>query len=56
MDAGEDGLHQTTQLDLSGLGASRVTSRIYDMVELRKLNLSDNKLKRISPNIQYFQK
>lgn len=56
VDAGEDNLHQTTALDLSGLGAQYITSRIYDMVELQYLNLSDNRLKRISPNIQYFAK
>jgi Leucine-rich repeat (LRR) protein len=55
VDAAEDDIHNTTSLDLSGLGATRVTSRIYDMVELRDLNLSNNKLARISPNIQYFQ-
>lgn len=56
VDVGEDNLHETTALDLSGLGAKYITSRIYDMVELQYLNLSDNRLKRISPNIQYFSK
>lgn len=56
MDAAEDDLHNTQQLDLSGLGASRVTSRIYDLIELRELNLSHNKLTRISPNVQYFER
>jgi Leucine-rich repeat (LRR) protein len=53
VDQGEDDLHNTTYLDLSGLGATRLTSRIYDLVELKELNISDNKLNRISPNIQY---
>jgi Leucine-rich repeat (LRR) protein len=55
VDTAEDDLRSTTALDLSGLGATRVTSRIYDLAELRELNLSHNKLTRISPNIQYFQ-
>ena len=54
VDQGEDQLHETRAMDLSGLGAQRVTSRIYDLVELQYLNLSDNRLTRISPNIQYF--
>jgi Leucine-rich repeat (LRR) protein len=53
VDQGEDDLHNTTHLDLSGLGATRLTSRIYDLIELKELNISDNKLNRISPNIQY---
>lgn len=56
VDHGEDHLHETTALDMSGLGAARITSRIYDLVELRELNISCNKLTRISPNIQYFAK
>jgi Leucine-rich repeat (LRR) protein len=55
VDTAEDDLRNTIALDLSGLGATRVTSRIYDLAELRELNLSHNKLARLSPNIQYFQ-
>lgn len=45
-----------TELNLSGIGAKRFTSRIYDFAHLISLNLSNNKLRRISPNIQYMQK
>eukprot|EP00957_Ditylum_brightwellii_P106643 8136139-Ditylum_brightwellii.AAC.1 len=39
-------------LDLSNLGAPRVSSRIYDLgTKLISLNLSGNKLSRISPDI-----
>ena len=56
MDHGEDNIDETTALDLSGLGAHRISSRIYDLAGLTYLNISDNQLTRISPNIQYFAK
>ena len=40
-------------LDVSGIGATRFTSRIYDLTSLETLNLSHNKLKVLSKNIQY---
>lgn len=56
VDQGEDNILETQALDLSGLGAHRISSRIYDLAELTYLNISDNQLTRISPNIQYFEK
>ena len=56
VDEGEDNIVETKALDLSGIGAYRISSRIYDLAELTYLNLSDNHLGRISPNIQYFAK
>ena len=53
VDAGEDDIPHTQRLSLAGLGATRITSRIYDLTELRELDLSDNKLWRMSPNLQY---
>jgi len=42
-----------TELDLTGIGATRFTSRIYDLTALTTLNLSHNKLTALSRNIQY---
>lgn len=41
------------ELNLSGIGASRFSSRIYDLSHLRRLILSNNKLTRISSEIKY---
>ncbi|CAM9838777.1 unnamed protein product, partial [Choristocarpus tenellus] len=38
-------------LDLSGLGAIRVSSRVYNMHWLKQLNLARNNLCRVSPDI-----
>ncbi|KAG5185519.1 hypothetical protein JKP88DRAFT_311942 [Tribonema minus] len=38
-------------LDLSGLGVTRITSRMYDLRGLRALVLANNALERISPDI-----
>lgn len=56
VDYGEDHIHETTELDLSRLGASRFTSRLYDLDELRALDLSRNKLTRLSPDLKYLTK
>lgn len=56
VDAGEDHLAETQELSLAALSATRVSSRLYDLVELRTLDLSQNKLFRISPNIQFLSK
>jgi Leucine-rich repeat (LRR) protein len=51
-----DNILETRTLNLSGVAADRISSRIYDLVELRDLDLSDNRLRRVSPNIQYLNK
>ena len=56
VDAVEDGDNDILELDLSFIGANRFTSRIYDLVDLVKLNLSHNNLKRISTDIQFLTK
>ena len=42
-----------TELDLTGFGAERVTSRVFDLTTLESLTLKGNFLKCINPNIQY---
>jgi hypothetical protein len=44
------------ELNLSGIGATRFSSRIYDLSHLRRLVLSNNQLKRISPEIKYLMR
>jgi hypothetical protein len=44
------------ELNLSGLGATRFSSRIYDLGHLRRLVLSNNQLKRISREIKYLMR
>ena len=56
VDQGEDNIPETVEFDLSGIGASRFTSRLYELTELRKLCLAKNKLTRISKDIQYLVK
>ncbi len=56
VDAGEDNISNTFELDLSNIGAKRFSSRIYDLVQLRRLNLSYNYLRKISDNIQFLSK
>lgn len=40
-------------LDMSKLGSSWITSRVYDLNHLKKLVLKENKLKFINTDIQY---
>lgn len=56
VDAGEDNIASTTELDLSGIGATRFTSRLYDLDELKTLVLARNRLARVSPDMQYLTK
>lgn len=56
IDAAEDNISETFELDISNFGTKRFTSRIYDLVELTRLNMSYNQLKKLSPNIQYLLK
>jgi hypothetical protein len=56
VDEGEDHIEETTTLSLAGLGAGRFTSRLYDLDGLTSLDLSDNRLMRVSPDIQYLHK
>lgn len=46
----------TLELNLSGIGASRFSSRIYDLQHLKRLILSNNKLTRLNPDIKYLIK
>jgi hypothetical protein len=43
-------------LDLSGLGATRFTSRIYDLTHITRLVLSNNQLLRLNPDIKFLDK
>ena len=52
VDTNEDN-QELTSLDLTGIGATRFTSRLYDLTSLTSLNLSHNNLLVISRNIQY---
>lgn len=56
VDYAEDNHLTALDLDLSHLNARHVTSRIYDLTRLQTLNLSHNKLKKISTDIQYLSK
>jgi hypothetical protein len=56
VDEVEDHVHDTVELDLSRIGATRFSSRLYDLDALRVLNLSHNRLSRLSPDIQYLGK
>lgn len=51
VDEAEDS--QLAELDLSGLGLERVSSRVFDLMHLRSLDLSKNRLSSLSPDIQY---
>ena len=52
VDTNEDN-QELIELDLTGIGATRFTSRLYDLTSLTSLNLSHNHLLVISRNIQY---
>lgn len=56
MDKAEDNVYETFELDLSDLKAPHISSRVYDLHELKTLNISKNRLGRINPNIQYLDK
>lgn len=56
VDTAEDNTYETLELDLSHLNAPYLSSRVYDLHELRALNISNNQLIRLSPNIQYLDK
>ena len=43
----------TLTLDLSGLGAQRFTSRLYDLSHLTRLALANNQLTRLNPDIKF---
>eukprot|EP01036_Dinobryon_divergens_P025018 gene25018-33527_t len=53
VDTVEDDMDEQLSLDLSGIGARHITSRIYDFSPLTALNLSGNRLRRLSDDIQY---
>jgi Leucine-rich repeat (LRR) protein len=46
----------TLELNLSGIGATRFSSRIYDLVHLRRLVLSNNNLTKINTDIKFLVK
>jgi Leucine-rich repeat (LRR) protein len=56
VDVGVDNIDDTKELNLSHIGSTRFSSRIYDCSYLQILNISHNKLKRISTDIHYFIK
>ena len=43
----------TIQLDLSHLGSTHITARIYDILTMKKLQLNNNHLKHLSTELQY---
>ena len=43
-------------LDMSGLGASYISSRLWDLSNLHTLNLENNKLTKIGDQIAYLTK
>jgi Leucine-rich repeat (LRR) protein len=53
VDHAEDNRKTVIQLDVSGIGATKFTSRLYDLTKLTKLNMSHNKLPKISANIKF---
>jgi len=54
IDAVEDNFLQVKTLNLSNVGSSRISSRLYDMTNLTQLSLAHNQLgPRLSSNIQY---
>ena len=46
----------TLTLNMSGLGATRFTSRIYDLTHITQLILSNNKLLRLNPDVKFLDK
>ena len=54
IDAVEDNFLQVKTLNLSNVGSSRISSRLYDMTNLTQLSLAHNHLgPRLSSNVQY---
>ena len=43
-------------LDLTGIGAKKFTSRIYDLDKLNSLMMANNRLRKLSADVQYFVK
>ena len=57
MDAAEDDwVGKEIYLDMSGLGAAYISSRLFDVSNLHTLNLENNKLKKLSDQISYLTK
>jgi hypothetical protein len=52
VDQAED-IESATELNLSHLGASSISGRVFDLVALNTLDLSHNKLRELSSDIQY---
>jgi Leucine-rich repeat (LRR) protein len=53
VDYAEDNRKTVLELDLSGIGAVKFTSRVFDLTKLTKLNMSNNKLRKISVFIKF---
>lgn len=53
IDEAEDGRLQ--ELDLSGIGMMKLSSRVFDLVHLTSLSLAHNKLEHLPTEIQYLQ-
>lgn len=49
----EDKMEESLTLDLSGINAKHITSRIYDFTQLTSLNISHNRIRRLPDDIQY---
>lgn len=56
VDDAEDHIYDTFELNLSKLNSPHISSRVYDLHELKTLDLSYNRLVRLNPNIQYLDK
>ena len=56
MDAAVDNISEAFVLDLSDAGAKKISTRLYDLLELKHLNISKNKLWKFLPEIQYLTK
>jgi hypothetical protein len=53
MDNAVDDIPEALVIDLSDCGATRISTRLYDCIEVRELYLSKNKLRKILPEVQY---
>jgi hypothetical protein len=57
MDAADDDWYGSEIiLDMSGLGANYISSRLWDLSNLHTLNLENNKLTKIGDQIAYLTK
>ncbi len=53
MDEAVDNIPEAFVLNLSDCGATRISTRLYDCIEIKELDMSHNRLRKVLPEIQY---